>query len=306
MSRIRGADIVFLVFTGQHPGPEMVVKVSPSVDRNRFLEHQYATVTANRERLSPGMRETVPAAHYGDYLDGRFVFIQSGLQGAGIPRDVGYCRYPTRRRRLEGAIRRAGRWLVAFQRETYSGHVPLTGELLCNEILMPLSRFRETHHVSGDEIEYLNELSAAFARRGSVRLPQVSTHGDFYIENCLFDGDAVKVFDWSYSQAAALPLWDAFLFAATLHVREREDEHWVEPPHVLLRDHPLRPALVRLLRSVACAWSIDPDLLPYYFGVFLARMATRTPDEFGSHAGRNAQWRRAFAAYVARRQMCWR
>jgi hypothetical protein len=281
----------------------IVVKIPRSCDRNRFLEAQYDALRRFRGRLDARLRGSIPAPLFGGEIEGRFVLLQNGMPGTVLPRGLGRRRYPWQRQAFARTLQRVFEWLLDFQSQTRSGNLLLTADLVRREYLRVIDAFRTAYRVDSVEAAYLEDLESSCRALAGTEIPQTAHHGDFYIENLVFSDRGLGVFDWSASKDADLPLWDPFLFVATLHVYERE-EGAPEPPHIMLLDHPLRPMLMRFLRDVARHWSIPDDLVRVFFGVFLLKMSLRTVEEYGDNAGRNHLWRKAFGHYV-RRQSCW-
>jgi hypothetical protein len=280
-----------------------VVKIARSPERNWLLAAQYSTLRRHREQLDGVLRDAIPAPLFGGEIEGRYVLVQNGMPGHIVRRGLGRRRWPWQRRAFGRTLGEVRDWLLEFQRQTYSGTISLTEEFIRSQYLQAIETFRAAYTLDVVESEYLDALQNSCQVMAGMEIPQTAHHGDFYVENLLFHKDGLGVFDWSASKDVDLPLWDAFLFVSTLHIREREQDG-PKPPQIMLLRHPLRPMLIDFLRDVARRWRISEHLLPVFFGLFLVRMSTRTALEFGDNAGRNHLWRKAFGHYV-RRQWCW-
>ena len=130
-------------------------------------------------------------------------------------------RLPCNDARWRRALAEAAAFGTALHRQTCGNHG--TAQAIVERVNDEVARLRD--------LAYTSAQRAALDRLGNVvreglerlRLPSVTGHGDFKLQNCLFDPGDMRltgVIDWGASQAIELPLYDlAFLYVDYLALR---------------------------------------------------------------------------------------
>lgn len=196
----------FLCFVGLESRPRFVLKVAKEPIFSNGIRQEYANLAKASKMLGSHGFARIPTALDLFELDGRAMLVESYLKGRHFLSEVqsrGCCLH---RRRVAKEMALVVRWVSEF------GHV------------IP----EQTHTLSA---EYLSEIGGAFRSRFKVRkseeqlldllteevknslLPLFPAHGDFFAGNLLSTGGTLAVYDWTFFQERAVPLFDFVHFA---------------------------------------------------------------------------------------------
>jgi aminoglycoside phosphotransferase (APT) family kinase protein/SAM-dependent methyltransferase len=181
---------------------------SATVERRR----REARMTQRLRAAGLAISALVPAQHPEGMLAGRPVFVLDEIPGISFDTNVGS---------LDSLTRRASEVLLRFHQDTTSAGLidDVAFRALVAEPLRRSASQVGAHDATAQIARTLRE------RLMGRRLPTVWTHGDYKIENVLFDPsthDVRGIIDWDLSESPGLPLLDLlYLLSYNRHIRER-------------------------------------------------------------------------------------
>ncbi len=120
-----------------------------------------------------------------------------------------------------------------------------------------------------------SDLSDAFDRIGCFlesrfenrKLPVVINHGDFTVDNLMFDGDRVTgLIDWEHARSRGLPLVDLLMFITSVNKKIRGASIWKRLISVVLLNR-YSPFEKELVTEYCQLFDIPYDLLPAFAAV---------------------------------------
>jgi hypothetical protein len=115
-------------------------------------------------------------------------------------------------RRVAADLERAGSWLLAFQRGTAGGRVPID-EAMERWFEPALERYRREIGWGPEEQELFADVRTRARSLADASIPLTALHGDFWMGNLLEqDGRVSGVLDWEFGRAASPALRDVYKF----------------------------------------------------------------------------------------------
>lgn len=296
--------VVFLVFDQRGPTPRWVVKSSRNLSSVPRLQKEYQQLLYFYHAVSPELRRSIPRPLLSREDTGRFLFVETGLHGAGFSTKVQLERGASHQREIQNVLRAVKEWLVKFQKETQEGEIEVTEEWIEQNVKAPLDQYRTSYPCTSDEEAYFSEYLDGWRPYLRTHIPLVAHHGDFWAGNMLMEGDQLSVFDWTFSRRKALPFEDLLLFISSFMVdssgREEGNNNMKSFEKMFFSRHWFSEQVKELLIQFFFQHKLSPRMIAQIFPMFLINMAIRKKDEY--HAFRNPLWRDRLEFYIRNRR----
>ncbi len=206
--RHRHSKIVVYCVPDSGEAQPLVVKIQRDDLDLPLLENEYLQLkTLHRFAGLAEMTNSIPNPLFFGELLGRPTLIETYLPGVPFARHS--------QRRNPRSLLRSFAWLKAFHVRTIRDAGFLAGERIDRYFLYPVeSALRDIN-----ELQPLAPFLSRFMREvgglAGLGVPLVFNHNDLCLNNIRFDGEAIRVIDWEFSQYPGLPLFDVinlFLF----------------------------------------------------------------------------------------------
>ncbi len=270
------------IFADGAAQPRWVAKMARSPRDNALIAGEYRLIQHLRRHGSDFVRESVPGPLLTTHVAGHLVAIEAYLSGRpmdGLLSNSTGQGDQEARRHLDMALD----WLLRTQQETSIQRGRLTGQQVQTFLLAPLEQLKATGRLTAAEIAYLDRLAEHVTRLPDCPLPLVFYHGDFRPGNILVESNSMKVIDWEFGAAKALPLMDVFNILTRMHARHRglEEidgylEDYLEAFEALFfEDGPLAELVGRCVDRACRALDIDPAWTGILFSLFLVTEANK-------------------------------
>ncbi|HET8777013.1 MAG TPA: phosphotransferase [Candidatus Limnocylindria bacterium] len=254
--------VVFYVFSGESPQPELVIKATRTAVHNGRLENEERALRhmAQGGLVEPG---TTPAVVFSGEHGGLRFLAETAVEGAS----------------LTGEAHRTGAtavydWLIhlsatSARRDEGARSVIASG---VSDIESAIGRIYPLETADRDRLRSSTQRLV----EGAGRLPLVFMHGDAATWNVRLRPDGRPAFmDWEAAVADGMPLWDLFYFARSHILWGARVRRYARRPSSmigrLLADEPLRTAVDRYSRQL----EIPADLVGPLFSLCWAHRAVR-------------------------------
>lgn len=195
-------NVFFLVFAEQYKAPIIAIKLCRHAKFNHRLKNEYLTLQRIREQLEKPIAETVPKPIFFDRINGFYVLIESGMNGATMR--------PSKKT-AAAHFQLAIDWLINFHTATLSPHI-FTDQTINSYIWSPINQYCKSFTITQDEKRLFDRVLKEFKALKGKEVPFVMQQGDFWWHNILISNQAMKVLDWEDSLSLYIPCIDIFHF----------------------------------------------------------------------------------------------
>ncbi len=160
----------------------------------------------------------------------------------------------------------------------------ISGDIYEHEVLTSLKKFRNRFILSNQERIFLNTVFEKDCPLLNIELPFMVRHSDFCTANMVIQTDGIGVFDWEYPLQHQLPLLDLLFFFSSVRFPytglRGESTYHDSFLNVYWEKNYFNDVLVGCLRNYCETFSIDWDIVPYLFLIFLIQIANRKFENF--------------------------
>lgn len=212
--------VVFLVIPRGRSHPNLVVKIPRLLETTSSLASEAESLRAV-QKLRPGGFATVPRVVAFEEHGGRFVLVETALNGPLMSPAVV-------RRRPEDCCRRVLDWLVDLQRASLRASGDAWFTMMVDR---PLGDFVDVFPFSEVDAEFVARTRELLAPLRDANLPFVCEHGDLSHPNLILQGPNVAVIDWELARVDGLAAYDLFVFLSYVAFSLRE----ARKPHAQLQ-----------------------------------------------------------------------
>jgi len=282
-----GSRVSLLLFAASNGPPVLHLKLGHGAATRLRLRHEYAQLSAVAAlpRVAATVPRPVAVVESGDTT----VLVQTAVRGAPLA--------VLMRRRVRSSawagrdLRAALRWLARLQASTRAGVRPAVDPAGLHG--------RLTQVLPGGSFQrFRDQLAEAADRHGSLALPVVRRHGDFWPGNLLRDRDSITVVDWEHSDAEASPMDDLFFFL-TAYGYALPGRRWAQCSRVeafqaaWLGEGALASACTKAALSFAAEVGVPDTAVRVLLVQFLLDMIERPV------CGQDHEWWQMLAGYAA-------
>ncbi|MBI3804301.1 MAG: phosphotransferase [Nitrospirae bacterium] len=293
--------VVFLLFDEAGSAPRWVAKVSRDRSTVDLLQREYENLLYFYHRLSPTLRATIPKPLVSQEDPGRFLFIEGGLKGNGLPAFVHPEGGSAHRKEINAMLEQAIAWLIQFQKETREESLQLSEKWIKEEAQKSVDLYRSTYQPDPLEETFLQEHLKRWEEWIGTEIPLTGQHGDFWLGNMLSDGNSISLCDWSFSKKKEIPSDDLFFFLCALPVGAEAADPLRSFENLFFKDHWFRQRAEETVTRFFAEWKLPLRLFNQLFPYFLIKMSIREAGQYQLHALRNHIWRDRVVSLIQNR-----
>ncbi|HEY3275672.1 MAG TPA: phosphotransferase, partial [Syntrophorhabdaceae bacterium] len=270
---VEGGTATCLGFVNGESTPAFAAKIFRNPDAGEEARAERDILKGIHEHSSEVGR-SVPRVILCEKISGRWVLVESILQGAPMMMDMSQDGFPL----IEQAIRNmklAKDWLIEFNRAPAKDKDGTEGRIasLDEKIKLFVARFGP----SENEIRFLNRMRDSVSLFARERQETYIQHGDFCRHNILIEdhgkSNRINVIDWSFSRGGLSPFHDLYFFLSTYFLQMRKENGLSGFKNAFRNsfiDTNRYSGLVREIIADYCVkLSIEPAVAPFFFGLFL-------------------------------------
>jgi len=221
-----GSRVVVLPFAQGRAEPSAVLKLARDSAFSEHTMREQMTLGYLRERLSPTMKSTLPAAlgmKTSADSDASPVAVESYASGSSL--QVSTAQWGASSTRRLADLHRASDWITRFHEETVLSRAPWGPEQQGEWIERRFAAYRDVLGLTRAE-HTLFSSAIDYGRRLRGRLPIVYRHNDFGPWNVVRHGDRLTVIDWesrdeTEGERYGLPLCDLIYFVTYWYAAAR-------------------------------------------------------------------------------------
>ena len=269
-------------FDGDTDAPRLLAKAACSRAGTAVFEREFVTLQ-HLERVGMNReRRTTPAPLGLWRADGIVLTLQSAFAGTLMKNLPGKTLFAAKHITANLAV--VSRWLQHLQETCGIQKVTVTDALYTQMILRPIQLFRQRFLMMPSEWRYLAQRYDEARGLLGTEIPCMVMHGDLCTANIMWQPDGIGVFDWEFPLAHHLPLFDLFLFFASVRFPytgyRGESSHFDSFLSVDWGENYFNTAMRACIRQTCIRLDIPFEVVPDLFMLALIRIANMKYDAF--------------------------
>ncbi|MBN1483922.1 MAG: phosphotransferase [Chloroflexia bacterium] len=215
--------IFFLFAPGQLEIPLAVIKLSRHPAQNEQLEKTVSVIRTVRGLLGPPLEQTVPRTISLGQIQDLGCIVESALPGDPMRLDTSLWRSAAV---AQKNVRAFATWLERFQKKVSTGKQTFNGDVLLDQVLLPLERGLAK---SPSNFDLSNISSLLEQRLQGLPVPLVWSYGDTHHSNFLMQkGQISGAVDWEGAAPKQWPWldWFQFVFQYAVEFCRKKNPAW--------------------------------------------------------------------------------
>ena len=272
---------------------------------NYLIKEEYQNLVYIYNKTHSFVQKGIPAPlSLGRINDNDFLVV-SYVNGSEISETINPLMF-IQRRRFFKYLSMIKKWLFEFQAQTKQGEVLITQDNVEYYTLRPFSEFFKKIQPNEEEKKFFTEYQKKIKCIIGTEIPFVSSHGDFFAGNIIFDAkDTIGVVDWLDLNKKTTPFFDIFMLITTFRLPGKNNQKNIMDSlkFTCVEKNWFSMLIRQFVGDYLSLLKMKLNMLKIYYPVFLFNRIFHEDKSCGKLS--KQYWREQFNFYIKNQEAFW-